>query len=179
MTDHVCSMPQHGQPDAPHACCRPPSDNPSVSPPAGRDANHWRRAAYNTAHCLLGCALGDIAAMTLVPLWWPGVPMPVLMAIAIASGIATSIAWETIILRIREGMPWKAAIGAAVGMSLISMILMEVVMNAIDWLAMGGQRLHWHDPLYWLAWGPALVAGFLAALPYNYYMLRRHGRSCH
>jgi len=56
---------------------------------------------------------------------------------------------------------------------------MEVVMNAIDWLAMGGQRLHWHDPLYWLAWGPALVAGFLAALPYNYYMLRRHGRSCH
>lgn len=173
MTDHACQMPGHGRPDAPHACCRP-APAPTIAVPG-----LWRRSALNTAHCLLGCAIGDVAAMTLVPLVWPAVSMPLLMAIAIACGLATSLALETLLLRFREAMAWRSALRTALGMSLLSMVLMEAVMNLADWLVMGGQRLHWHDPRFWLAWGPALLAGFLAAWPYNHAMLRRHGRSCH
>jgi hypothetical protein len=32
---------------------------------------------------------------------------------------------------------------------------------------------------FWLALPPALLAGFLCPLPYNYYMLRKYGQSCH
>lgn len=181
MTSHDCTMPEHGQADAVHACCRPAPPRPETPPRSGfwSDPMAWRRAAGNTAHCLLGCALGDIAAMTLVPLWWPTVPFGLLMAIAIASGLASSLLLETIVLRLREGFPWRRALHTALGMSLLSMIVMELVMNGVDWLAMGGQRLPMHDLHYWAAWVPALLAGFLAPLPYNYYMLKRHARSCH
>jgi hypothetical protein len=33
--------------------------------------------------------------------------------------------------------------------------------------------------LYWLAFIPAAVAGFLTPLPYNYYQLKKHNRACH
>ncbi len=180
MTNHDCAMPEHGQATAPHACCRPtvPVVNEGSASFWG-DRPLWLRASSNTAHCLLGCAIGDIAAMTLIPLWFPAIGMATLMMLAIASGIATSLALETAILRWREHLSWRNAMRTAWGMSLISMAAMELVMNAVDLLAMGGQRMHWHEPGYWLAWGPALAAGFLAVLPYNYAKLKRHGRSCH
>jgi hypothetical protein len=177
-----CTMPEHGRTDAPNPCCRPATSTPPVAsgaPAFWRDAATWRRAAANTLHCLIGCSLGDIAAMTLGPVWWPTVPLPVLMAIAIAAGLSTSLLLETLVLRWREQMPWPTAVKVAFGMSMLSMIAMELAMNVTDWLVMGGQRMPLHHLGYWLAWIPALAAGFLAPLPYNYYKLRQHGRSCH
>jgi len=179
-------MPAHGRADAPDPCCRPagPSrsePSPSASPRLAfwRDAGTWRRASVATAHCLLGCAIGDIAAMTLVPLWWPGVSFSVLMGIAIASGLASSLLLETLLLRLRERMSWRTSLRTAFGMSILSMVGMEVAMNLTDWVMMGGERMPISHLGYWLAWGPALVVGFLAPLPYNYAKLRQNGRSCH
>lgn len=188
----ACTMPEHGRPDATSPCCRPGAaaegtPETTGSPSAGRAAQAgfwrdfatWRRASFNTAQCLLGCAIGDIAAMTLVPIAWPEIPLALLMAIAIVAGIGTSLALETVVLRVRERMPWPSALRIAWGMSLISMVAMELAMNITDWVAMGGERMPIHHAGYWLAWVPALVVGFLAPLPYNYHQLRRHGRACH
>ena len=58
-------------------------------------------------------------------------------------------------------------------MSLISMITMEAVMNAIDFVVTGGAELNWFViPLM-------LIAGYIAPLPYNYIRLRKFGKSCH
>ena len=184
MTNHVCAMPKHGREDAPHTCCRPrqipPPRTIAARDTAGwSDGGVWTRAAHNTTHCLFGCTLGDVAAMTLVPLWWPEVSTALLMVVSILSGLISSLALETIVLRLREGFTWRRSLVIAMGMSLISMIIMEAVMNAVDWLAMGGTRMPMHQLSFWLAWIPALIVGFLAALPYNYVMLRQHGRSCH
>lgn len=179
MSDHACTMPGHGGADAPHACCRP---RPVAAAPAAAgwgDRGIWRRAARNTAHCLLGCTLGDLAVMGLLPLAWPQVPSLVLQVLAILGGLASSLALEAAVLRWREGFAWRQAVATALGMSLVSMVMMEAVMNAVDWLAMGGARQPMHHLSFWLAWGPALAAGFLAPLPYNYRVLRRHGRACH
>lgn len=183
MTDHQCTMPGHGRADAAHACCRP-SSRPAPPPVQDQtgfwgDSTLWRRAAINTGHCLVGCALGDIAAMTLLPIWFPTMGMLGLMGTAIVVGIASSLLLETLVLRWRERLPWRQAVAMAWAMSLISMAAMELVMNAVDFAVMGGQRFHWHSMSYWLAWGPALLAGFFAVLPYNYAKLKRHGRSCH
>ncbi|MGE3172788.1 MAG: DUF4396 domain-containing protein [Planctomycetota bacterium] len=187
----TCTMPRHGDTDAPDACCRPAPDLlPSTATSAPRrlafwraafwrDGPTWRRAAHNTLHCLIGCALGDIAAMSLVPVWWPEVPLAALMAIAIAAGLLSSLALETAVLRVRERMPWRRALRTALGMSLLSMVGMELAMNATDLMVMGGQRMPLDHLDYWLAWLPALAVGFLLPLPYNYRQLRRHGRSCH
>lgn len=80
---------------------------------------------------------------------------------------------ETIVLRIKEKFSWNNAIKVAAGMSLISMISMEVVMNIIDVVLTGGATLTW-----W-AIPIMLVAGFITPLPYNYWRLEKLGKSCH
>ena len=61
----------------------------------------------------------------------------------------------------------------ACGMSLISMISMEVAMNSVDVLLTGGARLTiWVIPIM-------LLVGFLVPLPYNYWRLKVYGKACH
>ena len=61
------------------------------------------------------------------------------MALAICNGLLTSIMLETIIL-LRQ-MPLRLAFKTAIGMSLISMIGMELAMNLVDVAVTGGAIL--------------------------------------
>ena len=91
--------------------------------------------------------------------------------LAIFNGILTSILLETIIL-IKQ-MRLSQAFKTAIGMSLISMISMEVAMNITDVLFTGGAKLTWWViPLM-------LIVGFLTPLPYNYWRLKALGKACH
>ena len=65
------------------------------------------------------------------------------------------------------------AFRTAVGMSLISMIAMELAMNLTDVALTGGAMLTW-----WVI-PPMLIAGFIAPLPYNYWRLKGLGKACH
>ncbi len=132
----------------------------------------WSKSAYNTMWCLIGCSIGDFG--TIAFFQFTGIPWPTLaiMGLAIVNGILTSIALETIIL-IRGGFSRSAAFKTAVGMSLVSMIAMEVAMNATDWFLTGGAILTW-----WVI-PIMLTAGFLAPWPYNYWRLKKWGKSCH
>lgn len=94
-----------------------------------------------------------------------------IMALAIVNGLMTSIALETLILS--RQMALKLAFRTAIGMSFISMIAMEVAMNAMDLILTGGAKLTW-----WVI-PIMLLAGFLAPLPYNYWRLKALGKSCH
>ena len=100
----------------------------------------WKRSAKNTAWCVLGCAIGDFGTILFFQL--SQIPFPVLgiMILAIINGIITSIILETIILML-QNFSLSNAIKTAVGMSLISMISMEVAMNLTDYLLTGGAML--------------------------------------
>ena len=93
------------------------------------------------------------------------------MLLAIINGIITSIILETIVLS--RQMILSKAFRTAVGMSLISMISMEVAMNTIDWIILGEAKLVW-----WII-PIMLIAGFLTPWPYNYYRLKKYNISCH
>jgi hypothetical protein len=67
----------------------------------------------------------------------------------------------------------KEAFKVAIGMSLISMISMEVAMNIVDVLLTGGAMLTW-----WVI-PIMLLAGFITPLPYNYFRLKKYGKACH
>ena len=93
------------------------------------------------------------------------------MILAIINGLLTSFALETIVLS--RLMAFRIALKTALGMSLISMISMEAVMNITDVALTGGARLTWWVlPIMW-------VAGFLTPLPYNYWRLKALGKACH
>ena len=132
----------------------------------------WRRSAKNTAWCLLGCAIGDFGTILFFQL--TQIPFPVLgiMTLAIINGLITSIILETIIL-MRQGFEFNNALKTASGMSLISMISMEVMMNLTDFVLTGGAILTW-----WVI-PIMLIVGFLTPWPYNYWRLKKYGINCH
>ena len=131
----------------------------------------WRRSAKNTAWCLLGCSIGDFGTILYFQL--TGIPWPTLyiMILAIINGIITSIILETVVLS--RQMIINKAFKTAIGMSLISMVSMEIAMNAVDWIIMGGAKLVW-----WVI-PIMLLAGFLTPWPYNYYRLKKYNIACH
>ncbi|EFX01612.1 hypothetical protein CMQ_8078 [Grosmannia clavigera kw1407] len=97
----------------------------------------------------------------------------------VTSGLASSIALETVLLRFgRDKLTWLRAAQTAVGMSFISMITMEIAENAVDYHLTGG-AVALGDPMFWTAAAVAMAAGFIAPLPYNYIRLRRFGKACH
>ena len=132
----------------------------------------WSRSAKNTFWCLLGCSIGDLGTILFFQL--TKIPFPVLaiMVLAIINGIITSIILETIIL-LRQNFSLKLAFKTAVGMSLISMVSMEIAMNATDYFLTGGAILTW-----WVV--PIMLAvGFVTPWPYNYWRLKKFNEACH
>ena len=131
----------------------------------------WRRASYNTMWCLIGCAIGDMGTILFFQLTVIPWPVLLIMSLAIINGLLTSIALETFILA--RQMPLRLAFKTAIGMSLISMIGMEVAMNVTDVALTGGAMLTW-----WVV-PLMLAAGFMTPLPYNYWRLKALGKACH
>ena len=131
----------------------------------------WQRSAKNTLWCLLGCSIGDFGTILFFQLSAISWPTLNIMILAIINGLITSIALETIIL-FRQ-MNIKQAFQTAIGMSFISMISMEVSMNAVDWIIVGGAEIVW-----WII--PfMLIVGFLTPWPYNYWRLKKFNLACH
>ncbi len=132
----------------------------------------WKRSAKNTAWCVLGCAIGDFGTILYFQL--TQIPFPVLgiMILAIINGLITSIILETIIL-MSQNFSFVNAFKTACGMSLISMISMEVMMNLTDYVLTGGAILTW-----WVV-PIMLIVGFLTPWPYNYWRLKKFGVACH
>ncbi|MBL4850344.1 MAG: DUF4396 domain-containing protein [Planctomycetes bacterium] len=144
-----------------------------------RDRSAWKRAAANTFTCLVGCSIGDLGALIYIQVFYPGTPLLLTMAIAMTSGLATSILLETTILRLREGFSWRRAVQVAFSMSFISMLGMEFATNATDFFLTGGLKIGPGEAWFWGALAISLVVGFLTPLPYNYYALKKHGKTCH
>ena len=134
--------------------------------------NHtWLQASKNTSWCLMGCCIGDfgtIAFFQFLEISWPVI---LIMSLAIVNGILTSIALETFILS--QQMSFKLAFKTAIGMSLISMISMEIAMNLTDVALTGGAILTWWVIPF------MLISGFVTPLPYNYWRLKALGKACH
>jgi hypothetical protein len=131
----------------------------------------WKQASKNTLWCLLGCSIGDFGTIYFFQVTKIAFPMLGIMLLAIINGLITSIMLETFILS--RQMALNLAFKTAIGMSLISMISMEVAMNVTDILLTGGAMLVW-----WVI-PIMLIVGFLTPLPYNYWRLQALNKACH
>ena len=131
----------------------------------------WKRSSYNTMWCLIGCSIGDFGTILFFQYSSFNLPTLAVMILAIFNGIITSIILETIILS--KQMKFRDAFNTAIGMSLISMLMMEISMNALDWIVMGGAKLSITIIPF------MLFVGFITPLPYNYWRLKKYGKECH
>ena len=132
----------------------------------------WKISAKNTMWCVVGCSIGDFGTILFFQLTQIPFPIIAIMILAIINGLITSIILETFIL-IRQNFSFLNALKTASGMSLISMLSMEIAMNLTDYFLTGGAILTW-----WVI-PIMLIAGFLTPWPYNYWRLKKFGVNCH
>ena len=71
-----------------------------------------------------------------------------------------------------RSMVLKNAFKTAIGMSLISMISMELAMNFTDIFLEGALILSFSSII------PVLIVGFIVPWPYNYWRLVKYNKNC-
>jgi hypothetical protein len=149
----------------------------------GHPAHHrhgkisWHAAAHATLHCLTGCVIGEFAGLAIgVSLGIsPYAMMGLSTALAYVSGF--SLALFPLMRKVR--LSFKNAFHAIWLGEAISIGVMELVMNSIDY-HMGGVRSgSLGNPLFWEALAAAVPAGYIAALPVNAWLIGRQLKKCH
>ena len=137
----------------------------------------WKTAAQSTLHCLTGCVIGEVAGL-LIGVSLGLSPWPIIILATTLSYVSGMTLGLLPVMRSQQvGM--IAALRIIWIGEVVSIGVMEIAMNFIDY-QMGGMGassvLTW---VFWRGLAFAIPAGFLAAWPVNYWLLKRELKACH
>ncbi len=137
----------------------------------------FKLATGATIHCLTGCAIGELAGLSIgVTL---GLAPMLTMALATALGFLSGYTLGLLPL-VRTGKSWLQAFKIIWLGETISIAVMEFVMNFTDYHVGGVQANSIFEMQFWWGYLLALPAGFIAAWPVNYWLLKRNYKApCH
>jgi hypothetical protein len=141
------------------------------------NASSFKLSIQATIHCLTGCAIGELAGLIIgVSLGFnPWATMALATLLGFASGYTLGL-WPLV----KQGKGWLEAFRIIWLGETISIAVMEFVMNFTDYHVGGVTASSILDVQFWYGYGLALPAGFIAALPVNYWLLKRNLKSpCH
>ena len=129
-----------------------------------------------TLHCLLGCGIGEVVGMIIAT--YLGLSMAASMALAILLGFVFGFALG-IVPFIRKGISLAQSLKIVLVAEGLSIAVMEAFEVFTQWLIPGVMEAQLSDGIFWLGMGAALVVGFIAALPVNYFLIKRGVRHQH
>ncbi len=129
-----------------------------------------RTAFSATAHCLTGCAIGEVLGMVIgTALGWGNfstIALAVVLAFFFGYGL-------TMLPLIRSGMALATVLPLALASDTLSITVMEIVDNAIMLAIPGAMEAGLSSPLFWGALAFALAVAFVVAFPVNRYLIAR------
>lgn len=130
----------------------------------------FKLAVSATLHCLLGCGIGEVVGMIIgTYLGWSMMPT---MILAIILGFVFGFALGIMPL-LRKGFGLKEAFKIVFAAEFLSIAVMEAFEVGTQIAIPGVMEASLTDAIFWLGMLAALFVGFLAALPVNYYMIKR------
>jgi hypothetical protein len=134
-------------------------------------------ATAATLHCLTGCAVGEFAGLLIgVSL---GLNPWATMALATALGFISGYSLGLLPL-VRQGMSFAQAFKSIWLGETISIAVMELAMNFTDYQVGGVTTGSVLSLQFWIGYAAALPAGFVAAWPVNYVLLKKNlKKQCH
>ena len=144
---------------------------------AGASTSTVKLTTQSTLHCLTGCAIGELAGLMIgVTLGFsPWTTMALATVLGFASGYTLGL-----VPLVRQGKGWLEAFRIIWLGETISIAAMELVMNFTDYHVGGVQADSIFQLRFWLGFLLALPAGFVAAWPVNYWLLKRNVKQhCH
>ncbi len=129
------------------------------------------RVAFSaTAHCLTGCAIGEVLGMVIgTALGWSNVAT-IILAVALAFLFGYSL---TMLPLLRSGMALAAVLPLAFASDTLSITVMEIVDNLIMVAVPGAMEAGPTSLLFWGSLAFALAVAFVAAFPVNRYLIAR------
>jgi Domain of unknown function (DUF4396) len=123
-----------------------------------------------TAHCLTGCAIGEVLGVVIgTALGW-GNWETIVLAIVLAFLFGYSL---TMLPLLRAGLAFGAAVPLALASDTMSIGVMEIVDNAIILVIPGAMEAGLADMLFWASLAFSLAVAFLAAFPVNRWLIAR------
>ncbi len=129
-----------------------------------------RLAFSATAHCLTGCAIGEVLGMIIgTALGWSDL-QTIVLAVALAFLFGYSL---TALPLLRAGMALGAVIPLALASDTISIAVMEIVDNAIMLLIPGAMDAGLDNIGFYAALAVALLIAGAVAFPVNRWLISR------
>ncbi len=134
------------------------------------DRELTRMAVSATLHCLTGCAIGEVLGMVIgTGLDWSDTATVALsVALAFFFGYLLTIGPV-----LRSGVGLKTAIRVALAADTVSILVMEVVDNAVILLVPGAMGAGLANGLFWVTLAGSLVVAFVVTVPVNRSMIGR------
>ena len=136
----------------------------------GKDTSLNKTALSATAHCLTGCAIGEVLGMVIgTALGW-GNLATIVIAVVLAFFFGYSL---TMLPLLRSGLALATTLPLAFASDTISIAIMEVVDNLIILVIPGAMDAGLGDLLFWSSLVVSLAIAFVAAFPVNRYLIAR------
>lgn len=134
----------------------------------GSSLNHTALVA--TLHCLLGCAIGEVAGLLIGTAlgWSNGATIALAVGLAFLSGFAL-----TALPFLRRGYTLKAAFKIALAADAASITIMEVVDNALMLAIPGAMDAPIDSLFFWASMAASLAIAGVAAYPVNRWLIAR------
>ena len=123
-----------------------------------------------TAHCLKGCAIGEVLGMVIGPYFGLANMGTVALSVTLAFAFGYLL---TIKPLVKNGVALRTALGLAFASDTLSIAIMEVIDNAVMLTIPGAMDAGIGTVLFWGSLAFSLVPAFFAALPVNRWLLSK------
>ena len=135
-----------------------------------RETELTRSAISATAHCLTGCAIGEILGMVLATWWGWGNVASIVLAIVLAFFFGYSLTMRPVL---RAGVGLRRAIGVAFAADTVSITVMEILDNAFIVAVPNALAAGLGDGLFWWSLITSLAVAFVITVPVNRTLIAR------
>jgi hypothetical protein len=129
-----------------------------------------RLALSATAHCLTGCAIGEVLGIVIGTAFGWGNFATIVLAVVLAFFFGYSL---TAIPLLRSGLALATVAPLAFASDTVSITIMEIVDNLIVLVIPGAMAAGLGSLLFWGSLALALAVAFVAAFPVNRWLIAR------
>ena len=130
----------------------------------------WAAARQATLHCLTGCAIGEVLGLVIGT--WLGLSDAATVTLAVALAFVFGYALTVRVVR-RGGLTLRQAVRVALAADTASILVMELVDNAVILAVPGAMEAGLASVLFWGSLAGALAVAFVVTLPINRALMSR------
>ena len=123
-----------------------------------------------TAHCLTGCAIGEVLGLVVGTILGWGNVATIALAVVLAFFFGYSL---TMLPLLRSGLALATVLPIAFAADTLSITIMEIVDNLVMVVIPGAMEAGLTSLLFWGSLAFALAVAFVAAFPVNRWLIAR------